>query len=496
MNLSFTHRWITLLPLLPLGLCQVRWRSRRTLRRDTLGKKRVLLCLLWVCSGWESLTVFFTSLLSVLLAHRMWTDYEWSKEWLDSCISALAIFIALSWQLGRGELYIPAVVGLVQGSGCGKSPLKNRVVWVEHSFPTSLFKSTLCAWICTGGLCLVCWLSSGTWNVERLAGVGAWTSWVSLCIPRLQQQRFPSKYLHSLSGTAHISGWVVTQEAACGCWEGACLQLHFWRGPGSTACQSMVYGLNLACQSNLFPEQATLSSSPRALTLLLLQKHLNITKTQPLASVSPARLPDTEVFSPTYDALLLWCSKRYSWPSLQLHGLSGSFPLLSRILTVSGPDSASALPQRKVAVPLQLGDVPLGQSEAVSSLLPAVWGQCPSVTAGAEAVVSDQLPAGDWRHGTIWWHERNLSVGLSESSPDSLSQMQTRSFQLFFVSFLFSPLPLPLPSPRFWAPLWLCPPVWCSCLSLAAVTSFTETNLSTSGSFLEHGAISQSGKKH
>lgn len=41
-NLSLINGLITLLPLLPLGLCQVRWRSRRTLQRETLGKKRVL----------------------------------------------------------------------------------------------------------------------------------------------------------------------------------------------------------------------------------------------------------------------------------------------------------------------------------------------------------------------------------------------------------------------------------------------------------------------
>lgn len=43
-NLSLKHGWITILPLVPLGLCQVRWRSRRILQRDTLGKKKVLLC--------------------------------------------------------------------------------------------------------------------------------------------------------------------------------------------------------------------------------------------------------------------------------------------------------------------------------------------------------------------------------------------------------------------------------------------------------------------
>lgn len=41
-NLSLINGLITLLPLLPLGLCQVRRRSRRTLQRETLGKKRVL----------------------------------------------------------------------------------------------------------------------------------------------------------------------------------------------------------------------------------------------------------------------------------------------------------------------------------------------------------------------------------------------------------------------------------------------------------------------
>lgn len=214
MNLSLVHGWITLLPLQLLGPCQVRWRSRRTLQRDTLGKKRVFLCFLWVCSGWESLTVSFTSLLFVLWACRMWADYEWSQEWLDSCICALAVFIALGWQLGRGELYIPAVAGLVQGSGCGKSPLKNRVVWVEHAFPTTLFRSVLCAWICTGGLCLVCWLSSGIRSVERLAAVGAWTSWVDLCIPSLQQ--------------AAVSFWAFALPK----WHSS----HLWMGGHPTSC--------------------------------------------------------------------------------------------------------------------------------------------------------------------------------------------------------------------------------------------------------------------
>lgn len=45
-NLIITYGWITLLPLLPLGLCQLRWRSRRALQRDTLGRKKVLLCFL------------------------------------------------------------------------------------------------------------------------------------------------------------------------------------------------------------------------------------------------------------------------------------------------------------------------------------------------------------------------------------------------------------------------------------------------------------------
>lgn len=74
----------------------------------------------------------------------------------------------------------------------------------------------------------------------------------------------------------------------------------------------MVYGLNLASQSNFFPVQATLSSFPRALTLLLVLKDLNVTKTQLLDSASPVRLPIPEVFLLTYDALLLLCSKKYS----------------------------------------------------------------------------------------------------------------------------------------------------------------------------------------
>lgn len=74
----------------------------------------------------------------------------------------------------------------------------------------------------------------------------------------------------------------------------------------------MVYGLNLASQSNFCPVQATLSSFPRALTLLLVLKDLNVTKTQLLDSASPVRLPITEVFLPTYDALPLLCSKKYS----------------------------------------------------------------------------------------------------------------------------------------------------------------------------------------
>lgn len=74
----------------------------------------------------------------------------------------------------------------------------------------------------------------------------------------------------------------------------------------------MVYGLNLASQSNFFPVQATLSSFPRALTLLLVLKDLNVTKTQLLDSASPVRLPITEVFLPTHDALPLLCSKKYS----------------------------------------------------------------------------------------------------------------------------------------------------------------------------------------
>lgn len=57
-NLSLTHGWTTLLPQLPLRLCQVRWKSRRTLQRDKLQKKRVLLCFLQVCCGWESLDSF------------------------------------------------------------------------------------------------------------------------------------------------------------------------------------------------------------------------------------------------------------------------------------------------------------------------------------------------------------------------------------------------------------------------------------------------------
>lgn len=39
-NLSLTHGWTTLLPLLPLGLCQVRWSSRRTERQT--GKEEGL----------------------------------------------------------------------------------------------------------------------------------------------------------------------------------------------------------------------------------------------------------------------------------------------------------------------------------------------------------------------------------------------------------------------------------------------------------------------
>lgn len=74
----------------------------------------------------------------------------------------------------------------------------------------------------------------------------------------------------------------------------------------------MVYGLNLASQSNFFPVQATLSSFPRALTLLLVLKDLNVTKTRLLDSASPVRLPIIEVFLPTYDALPLLCSKKYS----------------------------------------------------------------------------------------------------------------------------------------------------------------------------------------
>ena len=61
----------------------------------------------------------------------------------------------------------------------------------------------------------------------------------------------------------------------------------------------MVYGLNLGCQSNFFLVQATLQSFPRALTLLLVQKDLNVTQTQLLDSASPVRSPVTEVFFPT-----------------------------------------------------------------------------------------------------------------------------------------------------------------------------------------------------
>lgn len=76
-NLSLTHGWTTLLPLLPVRLCQVRWKSRRTLQRDKLQKKRVLQCFLQVCCGWESLTVSFTSpicvmgLQEVVFLHRL-----------------------------------------------------------------------------------------------------------------------------------------------------------------------------------------------------------------------------------------------------------------------------------------------------------------------------------------------------------------------------------------------------------------------------------------
>lgn len=64
-------------------------------------------------------------------------------------------------------------------------------------------------------------------------------------------------------------------------------------------CQSVVYGLNVACQSNFFLVQAALQSFPRALILLLVQKDLNVAKTQLLGSASPVRSPVMEFFLPT-----------------------------------------------------------------------------------------------------------------------------------------------------------------------------------------------------
>lgn len=92
-NLSLTHGWIILLPLLPLGLCQVRWRSRRTLQRDTLGKKRVL-AVFPASVQWMGISDSFLLLSPICVVGLQDVDRSWSQEWLDSCMSALSVFIA------------------------------------------------------------------------------------------------------------------------------------------------------------------------------------------------------------------------------------------------------------------------------------------------------------------------------------------------------------------------------------------------------------------
>lgn len=89
------------------------------------------------------------------------------------------------------------------------------------------------------------------------------------------------------------------------------------------SCRSMVYGLNLACQSNFFLVQASLQSSPGALTFLRVQKDLCVTKTQLLDIASPSRSLVTEIFLPANNSLLSQCSKMYLCPSLQLQGPPG-----------------------------------------------------------------------------------------------------------------------------------------------------------------------------
>lgn len=68
----------------------------------------------------------------------------------------------------------------------------------------------------------------------------------------------------------------------------------------------MVYGLNLACQSNFFLVQASLQSFPGALTLPWVQKDLCVTKTQLLDIAPPSRSPSQKSFS--QQTILCSCS--------------------------------------------------------------------------------------------------------------------------------------------------------------------------------------------